>query len=230
METTNFLRQIHYGGLVAILFFMLLGCEQTDMAGMYPPIEETKSTDTLEEQSLTFLDVSSLPFEELSQEEINGLMFMREEEKLARDTYIQLYDLFGLQNFKNISKSEQAHMDAILYLLEKYNLEDPVDGNGIGIFHDGYLQQLFDDLLEMGQTDRIAALKAGALIEETDILDIQKELDHVVDNQDINFVYKNLIRGSKNHLKSFVGVLRFNGVEYEPILLDKETYLEIIGE
>ena len=230
MKTKSFLRQITYAGQVAILTFMLLGCEENNMTGLETITEETEAADTLQDQLLMSLDISSLPFEELSQDEINGLMFMREEEKLARDTYIQLYDLFSLQNFNNISKSEQVHMDAILYLLEKYNLEDPVDGNDIGIFHNEYLQQLYNDLLEMGQADRIAALKVGALIEETDILDIQKELDHVVDNQDVQFVYENLIRGSKYHLNSFVGVLRFYGVNYEPVLLDEDTYLEIVGE
>ena len=121
-------------------------------------------------------------------------------------------------------------MDAILYLLDKYQLADPVAENDIGKFVNKDLQQLFDDLLEMGSTDRIAALKVGALIEETDILDIQYELDHSVDNQDVRFIYENLIRGSKNHLKSFVGVLQFNGIEYEPILLGDEVYQEIFSE
>ena len=230
MKTTNLLRQITIGGQVALLTFMLLGCEQTDLTVQDPLLEETEIADTLEDPSLMLLDVSSMPYEELSQEEIEGLMFMREEEKVARDTYIKLYALFGVQNFNYISKSEQTHMDAILYLLEKYKLEDPVDGNDIGIFRNEYLQKLYDDLLAIGQTDTIAALKVGALIEETDILDIQKELDHVVDNQDVQFVYDNLIRGSKFHLNSFVAILRFYGVEYEPVLLTKEAYLEILGE
>ncbi len=73
-------------------------------------------------------------------------------------------------------------------------------------------------LLVCEQTDLTVQ---DSLVEETDILDIQKELDHVVDN---------LIRGSKFHLNSFVAVLRFYGVEYEPALLTKEVYLEILGE
>ena len=45
-------------------------------------------------------------------------------------------------------------------------------------------------------------LLVGALIEEVDINDIQKELDEHVDNQDIVFVYDNLINGSYNHLRA----------------------------
>lgn len=41
------------------------------------------------------MQVDLYPVEELTQEEINGLLLMREEEKLARDVYLELYDFFG---------------------------------------------------------------------------------------------------------------------------------------
>jgi len=129
-----------------------------------------------------------------------------------------------------ISKSEQAHMDAIKFLLDRYGLEDPAYEDSIGIFRNDDLQILHDKLMKMGGEGKIDALRVGALIEETDIIDIQNELDYIVDNLDITFVYNNLIRGSYNHLKSFVGVLRVNGVNYEPVLLDDELYKRIISE
>ncbi len=49
---------------------------------------------------------------ELSQAEIDGLLFTREEEKLARDVYAAL-DGYG-NPFVNIRGSEQSHMDAVL--------------------------------------------------------------------------------------------------------------------
>ena len=63
--------------------------------------------------------------EALNAEEEAGLLFMREEEKLARDVYLELFDEWGLRVFENIAESEQKHMDAVLYLLGKYGLEDP---------------------------------------------------------------------------------------------------------
>ena len=207
---------------------MLMGCEETQLAAPIETVETTGFADTLPVQMLTEANIIALPYENLSQAEMEGLFFMREEEKLARDTYIRFYEMFSIPNFNNISKSEQVHMDAILAILYKYGLEDPAAGKDIGIYTDSDLQKLYDDLQAMGQTDYISALKVGALIEETDILDIQHELDNTVDNQDIRFVYKNLIRGSGFHLKSFVAVLKFNGIIYEPVLLDHETYMSII--
>ena len=42
---------------------------------------------------------------------------MREEEKLARDVYLAMDDLWGLRVFSQISWSEQNHMNAVLAIL-----------------------------------------------------------------------------------------------------------------
>ena len=61
----------------------------------------------------------------LDANEASHLTFMREEEKLARDVYLALYDVWGMPVFQNISGSERVHMDSILMLLEQYGLDDP---------------------------------------------------------------------------------------------------------
>lgn len=66
--------------------------------------------------------VINLPIEELTQDEINGLLIMREEEKLAHDVYITLYNKWKLNVFQNISKSELTHTEAVKYLIERYKL------------------------------------------------------------------------------------------------------------
>lgn len=165
---------------------------------------------------------------ELSEEEINGLQFMREEEKLARDVYLTLYEKWALFPFKNISKSEQAHMDAILTLLNKYDLDDPAEGNEIGIFTNEELQKLYHELIEQGSKSAVDALKVGALIEEVDIMDLQRIIDEDVDNEDIEFVLSNLKRASGFHLKAFVGHLSRYNIEYSPELLDENIFIDII--
>jgi len=47
-------------------------------------------------------------------EEVEGLMLMREEEKMAHDVYSSFYDKFGLRVFANIANSESKHMEAVL--------------------------------------------------------------------------------------------------------------------
>ena len=77
---------------------------------------------------------------ELTDSEIEGIRFMREEEKLARDVYQYLYELYPLRPFGNIASSEQAHMDAIEYLISTYQIEDPVGENPRGVFQNEDLQ------------------------------------------------------------------------------------------
>jgi len=166
---------------------------------------------------------------ELSNEEINALQFMREEEKIARDVYINLYEQWGLLPFKNISKSEQAHMDAVLGLLNRYGLEDPAAGNEVGEFTNQDLQALYDQLIERGSKSAVEALKVGAYIEEVDIVDIQHLLNESVDNEDIEFVFSNLKRGSTFHLKAFVRNLKRYNISYRPEVLEDSLFDDIVN-
>ena len=51
--------------------------------------------------------------------EIEDLRFMREEEKLARETYLVLGEEWGLAIFSNIAESEHKHMAALEQLIDK---------------------------------------------------------------------------------------------------------------
>jgi len=192
------------------------------------PVNQSTNSNTTT-QELTESTILDLPLEDVSADELNGLIFMREEEKLARDSYLILYNSWSQRVFNNISASEQNHMDAILILLDKYELPDPAQNDTIGVFQNDELQQLFSTLMDLGSASLIEALKVGALIEETDILDIQFELVEHVDNQDIIIVYNNLLRGSGNHLRAFVHNLSRQGISYSPQLLNEDQYIAIIN-
>jgi hypothetical protein len=79
-----------------------------------------------------------------------------------------------------------------------------------------------------GSQSLVNALVVGALIEEIDIIDIQKLVDEVEGNQDIVIVYENLMKGSRNHLRAFVKNLANQGVDYQPSYLSQEAYDAII--
>ena len=138
----------------------------------------------------------------LSEDEKADLTFMREEEKLARDTYLKLYDIWKLSVFSNIASSEQMHMDALLKLLKNYALPDPAAGNEIGEFTNEDLQTLYEQLINAGDDSKINALKVGGLIEEKDMLDIKAAIERS-QQQVIDKVYVSLLCGSRNHLRSF---------------------------
>ncbi|MBU1096395.1 MAG: DUF2202 domain-containing protein [Bacteroidetes bacterium] len=195
---------------------------------------ENNSTEPIENQEiisdLTKDTIFNMPVEEISENESESMIFMREEEKLARDVYINLYERYGIKVFNNISKSEQTHMDAIKYLLEKYSIDDPVETDVKGVFKNQELQILYNQLIEQGNKSEIDALKSGALIEEVDIIDLINAIDEDVDNLDIELVYNNLLKGSENHLRAFVKNLSARGINYEPQLLDIDTFNSILNK
>ncbi|ASJ00588.1 DUF2202 domain-containing protein [Thermococcus gorgonarius] len=164
----------------------------------------------------------------LSEEEASGLLYMVEEEKLARDVYLTLYEQTGLEVFERISNSEQAHMDAVLSLIEKYNLTAPDTLSEVGVFQNEELQALYDQLVEQGSKSVEDALKVGALIEETDIKDLEDWIART-DNEDIKTVYSNLMAGSENHLRAFVRNLEAQGVSYTAQVLPGEQVDEILS-
>ena len=166
---------------------------------------------------------------ELSQAEIDDLLFMREEEKLAHDVYITLYAQWNMRLFQNIANSETTHTEAIRTLLTRYNLSDPALDNGVGVFTNATLQTLYGQLVAQGSESLAAALQVGATIEDLDITDLAASLAQT-DNPDIILVYENLMKGSRNHLRAFVSTLQQQtGTTYQPQYLDQATYDAIIN-
>jgi hypothetical protein len=172
--------------------------------------------------------VAALPEQTVSDEERSGLVFMREEEKLARDVYSVLYDTWGMQIFSNIAQSEQTHTEAVRTILTKYSIADPVTDDTIGVFVNSDLQKLYTDLTAQGIISIEEALIVGARIEDLDIADLQKQITQT-DNDDIKLVYENLMRGSRNHLRSFVSQLTSRGVTYEPKYITLSEFETIIA-
>ncbi|GAB6045129.1 hypothetical protein JCM11957_07270 [Caminibacter profundus] len=174
--------------------------------------------------------VLNLPKESLSKAEIKDLLHMREEEKLARDVYLTLYKKWKLPVFKNISRSESWHMHMVKLLLDKYGLHDPVEktGDRIGIFENKKLQSLYNELVEKGSISLKDALIVGATIEDLDIKDL-KEAIRRSNNKDIDLVYQNLEKGSRHHMRAFVGILRRYGGDYTPQFISKSYFNQIIS-
>jgi len=168
-------------------------------------------------------DISAAPRLPLDRLEQEDLLLMREEEKIARDVYQRLYARWGIRPFDNISGAEQAHMDAILALLEHHGLPDPAQGLAVGQFRRTDLQELFDHLVEQGLRSEADAVRVGLLIEELDIADLQKAAART-DKPEIRAVYAELERGSRNHLRAFYRWKQNLGIDYVPQHLPVEEF------
>jgi hypothetical protein len=139
---------------------------------------------------------------QLTQAEIDGLNYMREEEKLARDSYWTLYDQWHLGIFYKIANSEVMHMSRVKDLLDRYGLADPAAGKPVGVFSNPILQQLYNELMVQGNQSSTQALRVGITIEEVDIADLQKHIAST-NKADITNVYTMLMNGSYHHLDAF---------------------------
>ena len=172
--------------------------------------------------------IDILPVEPLTLAEEESLLFMREEEKLARDVYLYLYEIWQDQIFLNISASEQQHTDAVLGLIEKYNLPDPAADKAVGEYENLDLQGLYDLLTAQGAVSLIDALIVGATIEDMDINDLNSQL-LFIDNADITLVYESLLKGSRNHLRAFTSQLIDLGLDYVPVYISQKDYDAIVS-
>ena len=172
--------------------------------------------------------IASLPKEAINIEERNGLILMREEEKMAHDVYSFLYDKWNIMIFNNIASSEQTHTDAVLELLDKYDIDDPASGKNIGVYNDTSLQRMYNQLLINGNYSLLSALTVGATIEDLDIYDLEK-LILKVDNQDIAFVYNNLLKASRNHMRAFYSQIVNNGGTYRAKYISQQQLEDIVN-
>ena len=157
-----------------------------------------------------------------------ALQFMREEEKLARDVYLTLYSLWRLPVFSNIAASEQRHTDAVQGLLQTYGIPDPVTNDRVGVFTNPELSSLYADLIARGRKSAHDALQVGALIEETDIADLQNAISKTSQG-DISRVYNNLMQASHRHLRAFTGQLQSRSGAYAAQVMPQTEVDAIIG-
>ncbi len=205
-----------------LLAFALVSCEENN--SLVAADDSILNSET----QLMADAIGNLPTNDLSTLEKDGLIFMREEEKLARDVYLYLDKKYEKRIFSNIAKSESKHMAAIKFLLDKYDIKDPIINDDIGIFQNEVLAGLYSQLTKAGDVSLVEALKVGLTIEDLDIRDLMVFVDSVK-SEDIILVYNNLTRGSRNHLRAYYSeTLRNNGT-YDAQFITQQLFDSIIN-
>jgi hypothetical protein len=139
----------------------------------------------------------------LTKTEINALKYMYEEEKLAKDVYYTLGKKFpNLSVFSRIAKAERIHENSVANVMKRYGIPLPERGNEVGKFTNPHLQELYDNLVKMGEKSPENALKAGIMVEVTDIEDLDKYLK-TAKSPDVKALFSFLRSGSYNHYNAF---------------------------
>ena len=141
----------------------------------------------------------------LDEAEVASLIYMIEEEKMARDVYDALFEQTGISTFDTISNSEQKHYDKLLAVASKAGVDTTTLSNEAGVYTNRDIQDLYTTLLMQGSLSPEDAVDVGILIEQTDIADLQS----VIESTDITLlgqVYSHLLDASQNHLAAFESI------------------------
>lgn len=159
--------------------------------------------------------------------EASLLSFMREEEKLARDVYLAMYQKWQQPVFNNIAQSEQTHMDQVKCFLDAYGLPDSARTEA-GQFNNSTLQGLYDSLVARGRVSLSEALRVGGMIEEVDIRDLESAIA-TTGIAEVKIMYESLMSGSENHLRAFVSKLLGLGESYSAQALSEQSVADILS-
>jgi hypothetical protein len=194
---------------------------------------ETLNTDDAKEIIQTSIEnaekqiiVNETISENLSNEQKYTLAYMWNEEKLAKDIYLELNKIHPSNTLYNIAtKAETKHQASVEGLIEKYDLNilNPTDyeehylAAELAVYAPGEysintIQSLYDTLYAKGSQSLQDALEVGCMVEVTDIEDLVDDL--VVDQNapDLVIVFENLLAGSYAHYWSFNTALQNMGV------------------
>ena len=167
----------------------------------------------------------------LSEAARQALLDLRREEKLAHDVYVTLAGVCNLPPLRRIPQAELRHAQAIRFLMDRYEVADPLTSLPTGKFDDPATQKMFDDYVSRGEASAVAALRVAAEIEERDIADLKAFGTNFATRDDqMRFVIDNLSSASRNHLRAFVRNLEARGVEYAPVCLDAKAFKQIMQD
>ena len=185
-----------------------------------------------------------LPSPSLTQPLKDSLAYMGNEERLAYDVYLNLYEYhqqnshIEIQQLYNIAtNAESQHIAIVQSLVQRYNLntsdftdvnETVVNDNNMsatnmpkGVYDIQKIQDLYNTLYALGQNTQEDALKVACMVEITDIDDLDKYIieAHNSNTTDIEAAFNTLRDGSYSHYWAFDKALKnigvINGCYYE---------------
>lgn len=150
-----------------------------------------------------------------------------EEERMAHDLYVAAAERWNLPVFTHIAAAEVRHAAALQQLAGTVAATLPA--NEPGVYTTAEIQSMYHQLLALIQGSETGALQAGALVEETDIMDLRSLKATATDAATLT-VLSNLERASIHHLNAFVRNLAARGVTYAPKVMSAEEFAHALSE
>jgi len=216
-----------------LLFISFASCDD----GLPPdPFASQRDILVVDESSgLTSINTSiartnffSFPYADLSDLEIDGIRFIREEEKASKDYVLSMDILFDENLLDQLYEVERTHYQAGLFAIEKYGLADPTSGKARGNFTSPNIQAFYDTAISDGQGGTSDAIHAAARLQEASYVTITNQLNRVANNRDLRMVYHALATATRNHIRLTISRLDELGLTYEPRFLSVSDFQDII--
>ena len=197
---------------------------------------ESNSTDMEQNNTGAVVDVFSYEKYELTQEVIDAIAYMGNEERLAYDVYKNLYETHlangdEIKQLINIpDKSEVRHIQTVRDIVTKYEINateitkldnapvgDPTTAIDEirGQYDIQKVQDLYDALFDKGVTSVQDALEVGCMVEVTDVNDLNEyiKIAQEASIKDVEDAFTALRAGSYNHYWNFDKGLKNLGIE-----------------
>ncbi len=156
----------------------------------------------------------------------SDLLLAIEEERVAHDIYVAASAKWNPRVFVSIAAAEVRHAAALTQLAASAGVIPAAAQTGVYVSAD--LQHLHDQLLVLVNESQTGALRAGALIEETDIADLRR-MSGLATDAASQAVLANLEQASGHHLAAFVRNLAAVGVTYQPQVLAADDFATLIN-
>ena len=167
---------------------------------------------------------------EISTELKNTLSYMGNEERLAYDIYLRLYQEYPITQFYNIAmNSETKHIQEVQKLVNTYvdsydeftntdlnelaYKDTSVSNMESGVYDIQKIQELYDNLIALGLQSELDALKVGCMVEVVDINDLLEyiELAEKENATEVVSSFELLRDGSYKHYWAFDSALTSRG-------------------
>ena len=214
--------------MISTILIGLLGCNSDNSDNSGNNHDYTNANQADETIPSTVTDAIASNKSTLNQDLKDSITYMYNEEKLAKDVYLNVYKAQPLQQLYNIaSKSEVKHEEAVNDLAIKYDLnttlypdtEEPYDEKSLAEYGSGQypvvaIQELYDILYDKGIQSEKDALEVGCMVEVTDINDLDKYMAQATASSasDVLTVFDFLREGSYKHYWAFDKGLKNMGV------------------
>jgi hypothetical protein len=165
------------------------------------------------------------------------IMWMHEQEKLAKDLYLSFDGNWDQPTFASIAAKKRHHMDEMMAMIDYYDADPLFEQDEIGVFGDSRHSDVFIAQLARGQTSLINAYLAAAYVEEWNIQEYRNDIEAIDLGQcapceplaPLRATYVKLLAGDIEHLRTLLSHLTGLGYTYTAQLLS-QAEVDVIGE